>query len=267
MKLRRMSPITGGAAPPSPAKVKSAKKRGPAGETDSAASRKKSIAGGTRQRTVLDSTDVEEPTMPVTLIPAAAPPSPTIPSTVATPPLRPLSTTEILQRAVRGATMLPPPHAAPAVRTTDGADEGAEYADPSVLLNAAHDYFKTFNRDERLRLQEANRRLHEMKRINRKGGDKDGFKFVVPKSAKQLADQMAQGIIHGKTLESSFGGDGLSDSIAPPVRKQGKRKFAKDDFYQFQVFKKWTRNAEQFLQRGHMSRSVLQVNKRTTRSL
>lgn len=158
--------------------------------------------------------------------------------------------------------------------------KSAEIASEDALLKDAHKFFKELGKRERRLNMAASRRLKELKAINRRGGDRDGFRYVVPKNAKQLVRQMviAEGAgAHGVTAEvdpdslvSSFGGSGVggSESTAleeasdKPSRRRNKRSSTFSDFYQFQVSRRWTRNAESFLNRGRASKSLFEAKKR-----
>ena len=138
------------------------------------------------------------------------------------------------------------------------------------LLEEANAYFAKHNADERARNLAAMRKLKEMKKVNRAGGDKDGFKFVVPKNHKQLMKldaqrARAQGTavsleddLLDKELPSTFGGDGVAETATKPMRKNKRKQIYKDDFYQIQTLKKWTKNAERFLGRSRNPRMAQQ---------
>lgn len=152
-------------------------------------------------------------------------------------------------------------------------DQVASAATEEELLAEAHRYFATFNAKEKRIHKIAKEKMAQMKRINKKGGDKDGFKMVVPKSLKQMvrlqkrleeknfgdgddgeqADDSAF-----DNLQHAFQGDGIQESEALPMRRKKVRTHTYDDFYQFQVHKKWTKNAETFLSRGKMSKNYFQ---------
>lgn len=142
------------------------------------------------------------------------------------------------------------------------ASKQVEGRDESELLKKAHDYFGQLNRDERRRNALAMRRIKDMKTVNRRGGDKDGFKYVVPKNVSTVVRQImvAEGVegaqVDPESLESTFGGDGVKESAAKPMRSHKQRNHCFDDFYQFQVAKKWTKNAESFLSRGRAGKNL-----------
>jgi hypothetical protein len=73
-----------------------------------------------------------------------------------------------------------------------------------------------------------------------------------------LAEGVEGAEVFGEQLQSTFGGDGVSDTMSKPMRSKRKRNHAFDDFYQFQVARKWTRNAENFLSRGKASKTLFQ---------
>lgn len=103
-----------------------------------------------------------------------------------------------------------------------------------------------------------------MKRVNAQGGDKDGFRFVIPKTHRRLmeleeANSDSAGVGgacrgRGATnapLRSTFLGDAVEEGTdTKPMRRNKRNVKRRDDFYQFQVRQKWTQNAESFLARG-----------------
>lgn len=141
------------------------------------------------------------------------------------------------------------------------------------LLQKAHRYFSSLNKQEQKRNALAARRLKEMKRVNRAGGDKDGFRYVVPKNVTAVVRQLmaAEGVeganIDPETLQSHFGGDGVKETEAKPMRSRKAKNYAFDDFYQFQVAKKWTKNAESFLARGRASKNMFAAKQKQMRSI
>ena len=145
--------------------------------------------------------------------------------------------------------------------------------DESALLKDAHDYFKTLNKKERSWNKAAMNRLKDMKRVNKQGGDKDGFCYVVPKNVKTVVQQLMvqEGVeganIDSAQLESSFLGDGIRDTEQKPMRRHKVKNYAYDDFYQFQVAKKWTKNAESFLSRGRAGRNMFVAKQQNKRSI
>lgn len=143
------------------------------------------------------------------------------------------------------------------------AKRAEECANEDTLLASAHEYFSKLNRMEKSRNKEAMRKIREMKAVNKQGGDKDGFQYVLPTNTKkfvtELASREANGgaVIDGDMLESNFRGDGEKDE--KPMRRTKERKHFRDDFYAFQVAKKWTKNAESFLARGRAHRDMFAV--------
>ncbi len=146
-------------------------------------------------------------------------------------------------------------------------------ADEASLLKDAHEYFLRLNKKERQWNRTAMNRLKDMKRANRQGGDKDGFQYVVPKSVKTVVQQIMvqEGVeganIDGAQLESAFLGDGIKETEQKPMRRKKVKNYAFDDFYQFQVAKKWTKNAESFLTRGRANRNMFMAKQQTKRTI
>lgn len=144
---------------------------------------------------------------------------------------------------------------------------------PARLLQEANTYFAQYNRDEKQRNRQAWSRIQQMKKANEKGGDKDGFRYVIPKNAQKLASQLMATATGAPSdaaeLSSHFMGDGVEDTATMPIRRKKVRKHTMDDFYQFQVHRNWARRAEGFLMRGRMARQMLQERnkKRTTKKL
>lgn len=82
--------------------------------------------------------------------------------------------------------------AAAAAATASAAQESEEsYVPAAELLRRGNDYFTARSRQERKLTKVAAERIEEMKRVNKKGGDSKGFKYVIPKSAKRMAQKMA----------------------------------------------------------------------------
>lgn len=140
--------------------------------------------------------------------------------------------------------------------------DGEAYAQPAALLNKAHEYFTELNAKEKRVMSEAHRRIQEMKKINANGGDSQGFKFKLPKNVKTYAKKLRSDLVGGDvgaTLQHSFGGDevaladGDEDVDGKPMKRKKRRGATRDDFYQHQVWQKWTQNAEKFLSRGRAS--------------
>ena len=173
----------------------------------------------------------------------------------------------VAERAIVGDSALPDPleglslpsNEFVALVTQAKADKSLTDTD---LLQRAHNYFTKLNSDDQRRNRQAFQRLREMKRINKQGGDKDGFKFVIPKSVTTIVRQIAaaEGVegadVDPESLSSQFIGDGVAETSAKPMRSYKPRKQCFDDFYQFQVAKKWTKNAESFLARGRMTKKM-----------
>lgn len=136
------------------------------------------------------------------------------------------------------------------------------------LLANAHQYFQELGRKERRINQIAARHLKEMREVNRRGGDKDGFRYVLPKNVKEVVHQMMSNSNNNATsfdpdmLVSTFGGDPVQETSDKPMRRRRNRTSTYSDFYQFQVSKRWTRNAESFLNRGRAIKSLFEAKKR-----
>lgn len=152
-------------------------------------------------------------------------------------------------------------------------ERGDEVRTEEALLQQAHQYFSQLNRDEQRRNKAAMKRLKEMKSVNRAGGDKDGFRYVVPKSVSTVVRQLmvADGVegaqVDPETLGHHFGGDGVKETEAKPMRSKKARNQSFDDFYQFQVAKKWARNAESFLARGRANKNMFAAKQKQQRSI
>ncbi|CUI15149.1 Hypothetical protein, putative [Bodo saltans] len=152
-------------------------------------------------------------------------------------------------------------------------ERGDEVKTEEALLEQAHQYFSQLNRDEQRRNNAAMKRLKEMKKINRAGGDKDGFRYVVPKNVSTIVRQLmvSDGVegaqVDPETLGSTFGGDGVKETEAKPMRSKKARNQSFDDFYQFQVAKKWARNAESFLARGRANKNMFAAKQKQQRSI
>jgi hypothetical protein len=152
-------------------------------------------------------------------------------------------------------------------------ERGDEVKSEEALLQQAHQYFSQLNRDEQRRNNAAMKRLKEMKKINRAGGDKDGFRYVVPKNVSTIVRQLmvSDGVegaqVDPETLGSTFGGDGVKETEAKPMRSRKARNQSFDDFYQFQVAKKWARNAESFLARGRANKNMFAAKQKQQRSI
>lgn len=152
-------------------------------------------------------------------------------------------------------------------------ERGDQAKSEEALLQQAHQYFSQLNRDEQRRNTAAMRRLKEMKKVNRAGGDKDGFRYVVPKNVSTVVRQLmvAEGVegaqVDPESLGSHFGGDGVKETEAKPMRSKKQRNQSFDDFYQFQVAKKWARNAESFLARGRAGKNMFAAKQKQQRSI
>lgn len=151
----------------------------------------------------------------------------------------------------------------------------AEAVSQDELLQQAHQYFKKINKQDKKLYKAAALRLKQLKEINRRGGDKDGFRYVVPRNVREMAEQMrtAYGgsvldstgaVVDTDTLPSTFDTVGAQESglSDKPMRRMRRRRSTFSDFYQFQVSKQWTRNAENFLKRGRVNKSMFEAKKR-----
>lgn len=149
-------------------------------------------------------------------------------------------------------------------------EKGQEYVAQDTLLADAHRLFADLSETERRRNAFARRKIAEMKAINKSGGDKDGFRYVLPTSVKSYARQLAgEGLDIPENLDSHFLGDGIQDTMKAPSRKKEKKKYH-DDFYSFQIAKKWTRNAENFLSKAQRTKNLFinrQQRMRTTKKM
>jgi hypothetical protein len=168
-------------------------------------------------------------------------------------------------KAKKGVAFATPDAAAAAAAAAAAGEE----ATPEALLKQAHHYFTEANKQEQQLVRKAKAKISEMKRINRQGGDKDGFKYVVPRSVKRMVSVM-QGITPGGApLQNSFNanaataaatGEGGDEDEELGRRLTGRRKAKpspfKKDFYAVQVWKQWTKNAENFLQKGAMGKKI-----------
>jgi hypothetical protein len=118
-------------------------------------------------------------------------------------------------------------------------------------------------------------RLKEMKRVNRKGGDDDGFKYVIPKNHKQLlhleqqltADPTKELADPTAKLSSHFGGDGVEETEKIAGKRKTRKPRFKDDFYQLQNVKKWTKRAENFLSKTRKGRQLQQARMKANRTI
>ncbi|RNF03690.1 hypothetical protein TraAM80_05789 [Trypanosoma rangeli] len=144
----------------------------------------------------------------------------------------------------------------------------SEIVSADTLLSNAHAYFKDLGKRESAMRRAAAKRLKELKAINRRGGDRDGFRYVVPRNVKEVVRQMTQNAegpdeaaVDTTHLTSTFGGDEAQDTSEPPMHRKRRRKSCFSDFYQFQVSKRWTRNAESFLNRGRAHKSMFEASR------
>ncbi|RNF03253.1 uncharacterized protein Tco025E_08220 [Trypanosoma conorhini] len=145
----------------------------------------------------------------------------------------------------------------------------SEVVSADTLLRNAHAYFKDLGKRESAMRRAAAKRLKELKNINRRGGDKDGFRYVVPRNVKEVVRQMTQNAegagesaaVDTAQLTSTFGGDEAQDTLEPPMHRKRRKKSCYSDFYQFQVSKRWTRNAESFLNRGRAHKSMFEASR------
>ncbi|KAH8613629.1 putative Ribosomal RNA processing protein 7 (RRP7) [Trypanosoma vivax] len=148
----------------------------------------------------------------------------------------------------------------------------SEVVDPDALLEKAHTYFMEYGKRESTLHRAAAKRLKELKEINRRGGDKDGFRYVLPRNVKEAAKLMVEGSdALCSQLASTFGGGEQNDqppheTSDRPTRRHRRKSRCFSDFYQFQVSKRWTRNAEKFLEKGRAQKSLF-VPSRQQRSI
>ena len=163
----------------------------------------------------------------------------------------------------------------------------SEYVAQDALLNSAHAYFTEINKDEKKRNRMAMARIQEMKRINESGGDKDGFKFVLPKSVKTFArtmnvkgskpresavdysnvdpDDLQSQFLTKADPGTSVGAD-ADRELLQNARKIKKKEVMLDDFYQHQKAKKWAKNAENFLLKGRANKNMFMKRQQSQRS-
>eukprot|EP00796_Vickermania_ingenoplastis_P005302 gene5302-3805_t len=146
--------------------------------------------------------------------------------------------------------------------TGDSKDEVT--ASEDEVLAKANTFFQNLNKKERELNRAAALHMKRLKEINRRGGDKDGFKYVLPNSTKDLVRQMmmkedtSAPRIDPSLLSSSFGSSSVAEEEGDkPMRKSRRHGGTYSDFYQFQVSKRWTRNAEKFLFRDRVDKSIL----------
>lgn len=137
------------------------------------------------------------------------------------------------------------------------------------VLEKANKYFQKLSNKERELNRIAALHMKRMKEINRRGGDKDGFRYVIPKNTKSLVRDMmmkegtSNTIVDPASLSSTFGSLSVAEEESDkPMRKKRKQGGTYSDFYQFQVSKRWTRNAEKFLFRDRVDKSLFESKKR-----
>lgn len=154
-------------------------------------------------------------------------------------------------------------------------DFDVEHAKPSnfvseeEVLEKANQYFASLRKKEREINRAAAIHLKKMKEVNRQGGDKDGFRYVLPKNTKVLVRQMMEREGMGTVSLTPSASPSLFNSLNnaddvndKPQRRTKKRGGTYSDFYQFQVSKRWTRNAERFLFRDRVDKSLFESKKR-----
>lgn len=145
-------------------------------------------------------------------------------------------------------------------------DEASDvYVNPRELLKDANSYFSDLGAQDKQRFREAHRRIKHMKAVNAKGGDKDGFKYVIPKTVKAMAKQLDPNNTEDlPALKNGFSEDAAVE-VAPeshddkPMKRKKRNGHFQKDFYQAQVWKKWTQNAEKFLSRGRASSKLFEA--------
>ncbi|KAG5492664.1 hypothetical protein JKF63_01243 [Porcisia hertigi] len=150
----------------------------------------------------------------------------------------------------------------------------ADVVSADDLLEKAHHFFKKLGKRERVLNKVAKEHISHLRAVNRRGGDKEGFRYVVPKSVKKVVRELLsaqkardgeedpEALIDPDQLESTFGGDGVAETSERPVRRSRRqRSRTYSDFYQFQVSKRWTRNAENFLKRSRPNKMLFEAKK------
>ncbi|KPI90267.1 hypothetical protein ABL78_0649 [Leptomonas seymouri] len=150
----------------------------------------------------------------------------------------------------------------------------AEVVSADQLLESAHHFFKDLGKREQALNRVAKEHIKHLRAVNRRGGDKDGFRYVVPKNVKHVVRELLsaqkaregvedpEALIDPQSLVSTFGGDGMAETSDKPVRRsRRKHNRTYSDFYQFQVSKKWTRNAENFLKRSRPNKTLFEAKK------
>lgn len=173
----------------------------------------------------------------------------------------------LLSNTIQGSDAVDP-FAASSSMTSDFFTPTIQDQSEEEVLRKADNYFKDLNRKERLLNRAATLHMKRLKAINRKGGDKDGFRYVLPKNTKQLIHSMKSGeqetsVDPEVPLSSTFGSDTAKDEESDkPLRKSRRHGGTYSDFYQFQVSQRWTRNAERFLFRDRVDKSVFESKKR-----
>ncbi|AYU83050.1 conserved hypothetical protein [Leishmania infantum JPCM5] len=150
----------------------------------------------------------------------------------------------------------------------------AEAVSADELLKNAHHFFKKLSKRERALNKVAKEHINHLRAVNRRGGDKQGFRYVVPKNVKQVVRELIsaqkardgeedpESLIDTEQLVSTFGGDGVAETSEKPVRRSRRRRSRTySDFYQFQVSRRWTRNAENFLKRSRPNKLLFEAKK------
>ncbi|KAG5466282.1 hypothetical protein LSCM4_01428 [Leishmania orientalis] len=150
----------------------------------------------------------------------------------------------------------------------------AEAVSADQLLKNADHFFKNLGKRERALNKVAKEHIQHLRAVNRRGGDKEGFRYVVPKNVKRVVQELLlaqkardgnedpEVLIDPDQLESTFGGDGVAETSEKPVRRSRRRSSRTySDFYQFQVSRQWTRNAENFLKRSRPNKMLFEAKK------
>lgn len=150
----------------------------------------------------------------------------------------------------------------------DGNTKSSNLVSEDEVLEKANEYFKNLRKKEREINRAASLHLKKMKEVNRQGGDKDGFRYVIPKNTKDLVRQMMEkegirsvSLVDSSPLSLFSSMNNIPDEDDKPQRKTRRRGGTYSDFYQFQVSKKWTQNAERFLFRDRVDKSLFESKK------